>query len=189
MAEVIVFHHALGLTEGIGAFADELRAAGHSVHAPDLYEGRTFGTVDEGVDHAREIGFGNILERGRAAVEGLPNELVYAGFSLGVMPAQDLAQTRPGAKGALFFHAAMPPSGFESEWPKGVAVQIHIMEGDNAEGDVDVAREFAATVGEAELFLYAGDEHLFMDHTLPSYDETAATLATQRALWLLDGVT
>lgn len=189
MAEVIVFHHALGLTEGIGAFADELRAAGHSVHAPDLYEGRTFGTVDEGVDHAREIGFGNILERGRAAVEGLPNELVYAGFSLGVMPAQDLAQTRPGAKGALFFHAAMPPSEFESEWPKGVPVQIHIMEGDNAEGDVDVAREFAATVGEAELFLYAGDEHLFMDRTLPSYDETAATLATQRALWLLDGVT
>jgi dienelactone hydrolase len=189
MAEVIVFHHALGLTEGIGEFADELRAAGHTVHAPDLYEGRTFGTVDEGVDHAREIGFGNILERGRAAVEGLPNELVYAGFSLGVMPAQDLAQTRPGAKGALFFHAAMPPSEFEREWPKGVPVQIHIMEGDNAEGDVDVAREFAAGVGEAELFLYAGDEHLFMDRTLPSYDETAAKLATQRALWLLEGLT
>jgi dienelactone hydrolase len=186
MAEVIVFHHALGLTEGIGAFADELRAAGHTVHAPDLYEGRTFGTVDDGVDHAREIGFGTVLERGRAAVEGLPNELVYAGFSLGVMPAQDLAQTRPGVKGALFFHAAMPPSEFESEWPKGVPVQIHIMEGDNAEGDVDVAREFAATVGEAELFLYAGDEHLFMDHTLPSYDETAATLVSQRVLEFLD---
>lgn len=188
MAEVIVFHHALGLTDGVRAFADELRAAGHTVHAPDLYEGRTFATVDEGVDHAREIGFGTVLERGRTAAEGLPNELVYAGFSLGVMPAQNLAQTRLGAKGALFFHAAIPPSEFASGWPKGVPVQIHIMEGDNAEGDVDVAREFAATVGEAELFLYAGDEHLFMDRSLPSYDETAAKLATRRALWLLDDV-
>jgi dienelactone hydrolase len=80
----------------------------------------------------------------------------------------------------------MPPSEFESEWPKGVPVQIHIMEGDNGEGDVDVAREFAATVGEAELFLYAGDEHLFMDRTLPSYDETAAKLVSQRVLEFLD---
>src|SRR5205085_12235343 len=99
MAEVLLFHHAQGLTPGVRAFADELRAAGHVVHTPDLYEGKTFDTVDEGVAHAREVGFGTILERGVAAAEDLPAELVYAGFSLGGMPAQMLAQTRPGTRG------------------------------------------------------------------------------------------
>ena len=189
MAEVIVFHHALGLTEGNGAFADELRAAGHSVHAPDLYEGRTFGTVDEGVGHAREIGFGNILERGRAAVEGLPNELVYAGFSLGVMPAQDLAQTRPGVKGALFFHAAMPPSEFESEWPKGVPVQIHMMDADPwSEEDRPAAEALVADVDDGELFLYPGSGHLFADPGAGDYDEQAAALLKDRTLAFLNRV-
>jgi dienelactone hydrolase len=110
MAEVLLFHHALGLTPGVVSFADGLRAEGHVVHTPDLYEGKTFDSVDDGVANAREVGFGTILERGRAAAEDLPNELVYGGFSLGVMPAQMLAQTRAGAQGALFFYAALPPS-------------------------------------------------------------------------------
>src|SRR5919204_5535446 len=112
MAEVLIFHHAQGLTPGVAAFADELRAAGHVVHAPDLYDGEKFETTEDGVAHAREVGFDTILEHGRAAAETLPAELVYAGFSLGGMPAQMLAQTRPGARGALLFHAALPPSEF-----------------------------------------------------------------------------
>lgn len=97
MTEVVLFHHAQGLTPGIVAFADELRRAGHTVHTPDLFTGRTFDTVEEGVGHVEEIGFGEVIERGARAVDGLPGELVYAGFSLGVLPAQSLAQTRPGA--------------------------------------------------------------------------------------------
>ncbi|MDQ3778881.1 MAG: dienelactone hydrolase, partial [Actinomycetota bacterium] len=108
MAEVVLFHHAQGLTSGCLAFADELRAAGHVVHAPDLYEGHTFAELAEGVGYARQVGFDTIVERGRAAAETLPAELVYAGLSLGVMPAQMLAQTRPGAKGAVLLHAAFP---------------------------------------------------------------------------------
>src|SRR6266566_2314175 len=119
MAEILLFHHAQGRTPGFLAFADELRAAGHTVHAPDLYEGKTFATLDEGVGHAKQIGFDTIGERCRLAVEGLPIELVYAGFSLGVMGAQELAQTRPGAKGALLFSAAFPASEFGSSWPQG----------------------------------------------------------------------
>jgi dienelactone hydrolase len=157
------------------------------VHLPDLYDGRTFGAVAEGVDHARSIGFGKILEMGQAAARGLPSEIVYAGFSLGVMPAQSLAQTRPGAKGALLYNSAIPPEEF-GEWPAGMPCQIHIMEGDNAEGDVDVARDFAERVQEAELFLYPGDQHLFIDRSLPSYDEGAARLAMQRTLAFLAGV-
>ena len=186
MAEVLLFHHALGLTPGVLAFADELRAAGHVVHTPDLYEGRTFGTVDEGVAHAREIGFGTVAERGRRAADGLPDELVYAGFSLGAMTAQELAQTRPGARGALLFHGAIPPEEFGGPWPEGVPVEIHIMEGDPwADEDLPVARQIAETVDDAVLFEYPGDRHLFADPSGPDYDEDAATLLRQRVLEFL----
>ena len=189
MAEVLLFHHAQGLTPGVLSFADELRAAGHVVHTPDLYEGKTFDTVEEGVAHAREVGFGNILERGVAATDDLPSELVYAGFSLGGMPAQKLAQTRPGAAGALLFHAALPPSEFGGSWPQGVPLQIHFMEDDPwAEEDLPAAREIAKTVDGAELFLYPGDKHLFADNSVSDYDEHCAALLKQRTLSFLDGV-
>src|SRR3712207_5140853 len=128
MAEVVLFHHAQGLTPGVVAFAEELRRAGHTVHAPDLYDGRTFATLGEGVTYAEEIGFGEVIERGVRAVEGLPAELVYAGFSMGVGPAQRLAQTRPRVRGALLLHACLPVSEFGPSWPAGLPVQAHALE-------------------------------------------------------------
>ena len=190
MAEVLLFHHAQGLTPGVVSFADDVRAAGHVVHAPDLYDGNTFADLDEGVGYAREVGFDTIGERGRLSAEGLPNEVVYAGFSLGAMPAQLLAQTRPGAKGALLFHGCVPASEFGGPWPAGVPLQIHLMEADEwaLEGDLDAARELDETVESAELFLYPGDRHLFADSSLPDYDESAATLLKQRVLSFLDDI-
>jgi dienelactone hydrolase len=190
VAELLLFHHAQGLTAGCLSFADELRAAGHVVHAPDLYDGKTFADLDDGVGYAREVGFDTIGERGRLAAEGLPNEIVYAGFSLGAMPAQMLAQTRPDAKGALLFHGCVPPSEFGGPWPQGVPLQIHLMEADEwaLEGDLDAARELDETVESAELFLYPGDRHLFADNSLPDYDESAATLLKQRVLSFLDNI-
>jgi dienelactone hydrolase len=187
VADVLLFHHAQGLTAGVLSFADEVRTAGHVVHAPDLYDGKTFDNLDDGVGYAKEIGFDTIGERGRLAAEGLPNEIVYAGFSLGAMPAQMLAQTRPSAKGALLFHGCVPPSEFGGPWPQGVPLQIHLMEADEwaLEGDLDVARELDETVESAELFLYPGDRHLFADNSLPDYDESAATLLKQRVLSFL----
>jgi dienelactone hydrolase len=188
MAEVLLFHHAQGQTKGFHAFADELRAAGHTVHTPDLYDGKTFDSLDDGVGYAKEVGFGTILERGEQAAEGLASELVYAGFSLGVMPAQKLAQTRPGAKGALFFSAALPAEEFGGPWPEGVPLQIHMMEGDEwAEEDLPAARELVESTDGAELFLYPGDGHLFADNSLSDYDESAATLLKQRVLEFLTG--
>ena len=188
MAEVLLFHHAQGQTEGFHAFADELRAAGHTVHTPDLYEGRTFTSLGDGVGYAQEVGFGTILERGEQAAAGLPPGLVYAGFSLGVMPAQKLAQTRPGARGALLFSAALPAGEFGS-WPEGVPAQIHMMEGDEwAEEDLPAARELVETVDGAELFLYPGDGHLFADSSLQDYDEAAAALLRERTLAFLSAV-
>ena len=190
MADVVLFHHALGLTPGIVAFADELRRAGHTVHTPDLFEGRTFPTLDDGVRHAEQIGFGEVIERGVRAVEQLPTSLVYAGFSLGVLPAQKLAQTRPGAGGALLYYSCVPVSEFGG-WPDGVPVQVHGMDADPifvGEGDVEAARELVASTALAELFLYPGDQHYFLDPTLPSYDADAAALAMQRTLTLLRSV-
>lgn len=191
MAEILLFHHALGLTPGVLSFADRLRSAGHRVHTPDLYDGQTFATVDHGVAHARELGFGIVLERGVAAADSLPDDLVYAGFSLGVMAAQRLAQTRPGARGALLYYSCLPPSEFGEAWPADVPVQVHGMDADPffaGEGDLDAARELADSVEAAELFVYPGSGHLFADPGTDDYDAEAAELMTERSLAFLSRV-
>jgi dienelactone hydrolase len=193
MAEVLLFHHALGLTTGVVAFADELRDAGHTVHTPDLYDGRTFGTLEEGMANAQAIGFETILDGGVAAAEALPAGLVYAGMSLGEMAAQKLAQTRPGARGALLFYSCIPISGEWAfgPWPDGVPVQIHGMDADPifvGEGDIDAAREIVDKVDDAELFLYPGDQHYFADSSLPSYDAEATALLFERVKMFLAAV-
>jgi dienelactone hydrolase len=185
MAEVVLFHHAQGLTPGVIAFADELRATGHTVHTPDLYGGQTFETLDDGMANAERIGFGELLDGGVRAVDDLPADLVYGGFSLGVLPAQKLAQTRPGARGALLFFSCVPVSEFGTVWPDDVPVQIHGMAADPffaGEGDIDAARALVASTDQAELFVYPGDQHLFADSSLPSYDAEAAAQLTKRVL-------
>ena len=188
MAEILLFHHAQGLTAGVVEFADTLREAGHTVHTPDLYDGQTFESLDDGMAYAGKIGFGEVAQRGLRAAEGLPAELVYAGFSLGVMPAQQLAQTRPGARGALLIYSFVAPASFGADWPAGLPAQIHGMAGDPffaGEGDLDAARVFVADSPEAELFVYPGSAHLFADPSLGEYDEQAAFLLTERVLTFL----
>jgi len=188
VSEILLFHHALGLTNGVLAFADILRQDGHMVHVPDLYEGQKFDDLDAGVKFAQGTGFELIVERGVLAAETLPRNIVYAGFSLGVMPAQKLAQTRPGAAGALLFEACLPPDAFGGPWPNGVPVQIHGMKADRLfaeEGDLAAARALAAGSDEAELFLYDGDQHLFADSSLPGYDARASELLIERVLAFL----
>lgn len=193
MAEVLLFHHAQGLTSGVRAFADDIRAAGHIVHTPDLFDGRTFPSIDAGLAYIGEMGFDALRERGVRLAEELPVGIVYAGFSFGVLPAQKLAQTRPGARGALLFHSCLPISGEWAfgPWPDGVPVQIHGMDKDPifvGEGDIDAAREIVAKADDAELFLYPGDQHYFADSSLASYDADAAALLTVRVLAFLDRV-
>jgi dienelactone hydrolase len=195
MAEVVLFHHVQGLTDGVLALADGLRAGGHIVHTPDLFDGERPATVDDGIAHVQSLGDQLIEERVRKALEELPQGLVYAGISFGAGIAQRLAQTRPGAQGALLYESCIPLTGDWAfgPWPDGVPVQIHGMDQDPffaLEGDIDAARELVETVGPelAELFVYAGDRHLFVDSSLPSYDADAAALAVQRSRELLDRV-
>jgi len=186
MAELVLFHHAQGLTTGVVAFADTLRDAGHLVHTPDLFGGRTFPDIASGVAHAEEIGFETIIERGTESVADLPAALVYAGFSLGVLPAQGLAQTRPGARGALLYSATVPTSAFGAPWPEDVPVQVHLMDEDEwAEEDLEAARALEREADGAEVFVYPGSAHLFADASLPDYRPDAAGLLMQRTLEFL----
>jgi dienelactone hydrolase len=186
MTEVVLYHHVQGLTEGVRSFADELRQAGHTVHTPDLFDGRTFDTIEGGMAFARQAGFGALAERGLAAADRTGPEAVYAGFSFGVMVAQQLAQTRSGARGALLMYSCLPVSEFGDAWPEDVPVQVHGKDADPffAE-DLEAARALVDSTDRAELFLYPGEEHLFADSSLPAYDAVGAELLTDRVLTFL----
>ncbi|RBP61700.1 dienelactone hydrolase [Brevibacterium sanguinis] len=189
MAEILLYHHVQGLTAGVQSFADELRHAGHTVHTPDLFDGRTFASIAEGFEFVESVGFVDIRERGAAVADDLPAELVYAGFSFGVMITQRLAQTRPGARGALLLHSCLPVTEFGEAWPAGLPVQIHGKEGDEYfDEDLPAARELAAAEDAAELFIYPGDEHLFTDSSLDDYDPEASTLLMERVQAFLASV-
>ena len=193
MAEVVLFHHAHGLTPGILAFADDLRGAGHTVHTPDLYGGRTFDSIEEGAAYAQGDDAPDFDATADELASSLPAGLVYAGFSMGVTQAQRLAQTRPGSTGALLFESCIPLTGEWAfgPWPDGVPVQVHGMDDDEFfahEGDIDAARQLVEQVEDAELFTYPGKEHLFADATLASYDAAAAAQLKERVLSFLGRV-
>ena len=192
MAEVVLFHHVQGLTDGIRSFADELRVGGHTVHTPDLFDGERPSSIEEGVALSRSIGAEMLDRRAHSAVADLPQTLVYGGFSFGAATAQRLAQTRPGATGALLYESCLPVTGEWAigPWPEGVRVQIHGMDNDPIfalEGDIHAARELVSIVGSglAELFVYPGERHLFTDSSLASYDPDATALVLQRSRDLL----
>jgi dienelactone hydrolase len=189
MTEVLLYHHVQGLTDGVRSFADELRRAGHTVHTPDLFDGRRFDTIEEGMAFAGEAGFGALAGRGVAAAEQVSPNVVYAGFSFGVMIAQQLAQTRPGAHGALLMYSCLPVSEFGDVWPEGVPVQVHGKDADPffAE-DIEAAQALVESTDRAELFRYPGEGHLFADSSVPAYDADAAALLTERVLAFLDMV-
>jgi dienelactone hydrolase len=187
MTETLLFHHAQGLTPGFLEFAERWRAAGHTVHTPDLYDGATFGTVDEGVAHAESIGFDEIIRRGTAVAATLPERIVHAGLSLGAMPAQSLTQTRPGALGALLLHGAVPTANFAGPWPAGTPLQMHAMNQDEW-ADVPILEDLVREISGAELFLYPGSGHLFTDSSSVDYDKRATDLVLERILEFLDRV-
>lgn len=189
MPAILLLHHVQGLTSGVRAIAGALRAAGHMVHTPDLLDGRQFDSIPDGMAYVQGLGFGTIIARGTAAAEALPQDIVYLGMSMGVMPAQFLAQTRPGARGAILLHGAVPVAEFSPVWPRGVPVQIHAMDADPEfvdSGDIDAARELVTQAADGELFLYPGQGHLFTDSSLADYDPIATAAVLARVLSMLD---
>lgn len=144
-----------------------------------MFDGRTFASIDEGVAHAEKVGFDEIIARAARVAAVLPPDLVYIGFSLGVLPAQQLAQARPGARGAVLLHGGVPTSHFGTPWPVGLPLQMHVMDGDPW-SELDVAQALDAEMKTAELFVYPGTAHLFTDSSLAEYDRTAGNAVLDR---------
>jgi dienelactone hydrolase len=158
------------------------------VHTPDAYDGHTFDTLEEGLGYAKETGFEAVVERSLRAAQDLPAEVVHIGMSLGVMAAQQLAQNRPGARGAVLLESCVPPSEFGSGWPAEVPVQVHGGEQDPVfagEGDLDAARELVEEAEDGQLYLYPVDRHLFVDSSLSTYDAEATRVLLERVTGFL----
>ena len=189
MSTILLFHHVQGLTPGVTAFADALQAAGHAVHMPDLLDGQLFASISDGLAYLQKLGFGTVIARGTEAAGAHPEADVVIGMSLGVMPAQYLAQTRDGMCGAVFLHGAVPVTEFSPSWPRQVPVQVHAMDGDPEfvdSGDIDAARELVGQAEKGALFLYPGNKHLFTDSSLDDYDPAATALVLTRVLAMLE---
>ena len=184
MAEIVLFHHAGGLTDGVVAFAEMLRDAGHAVHTPDLFGGRTFADVHDGVAYADSVGEEIFAARATESVSPMAADLVYGGMSMGAARAAEQVLARPGAKGAFFLYGAIAPSWWEATWPAGVPSQAHVTNGDEWR-EPDAEAEYLAEVPGAELFVYPGSGHLFAEPGHSDYDEEVAALATRRVLAFL----
>ncbi len=188
MALIALFHHAQGLRDDVRVWAESFQQAGHDVETPDLFEGRTFDRLEDGIAHRDELGIPTLIARAGQALEGLPTELVYAGFSMGASTAHYFAVTRPGARGVLLMHGTAPAESLgDAPWPGGMPGQLHKKEDDRLMDDAGVeALERAAGDAPLEVFTYSGRGHLFADPQGPDYDAAAAQLMLERELEFLD---
>ncbi len=184
MAEVVLFHHALGLTPGVAEFAQGWRDQGHVVHTPDLYEGRTFSDLDEAVDFVDAQGIDHWIGAASGAAAAHPAATAFAGFSLGAACAQYVAQSTAGARAALLFHGALSLATIELAWPEGLGLQVHTAEADPWV-EMDEAQSLIESVDGGELYLYPGSRHLFCDASWVEFDEPSARLLNERSLALL----
>lgn len=191
MAEVLLLHSVLGIRPGIVEAADRLRAAGHVVHVPDLFEGEApLDSYEEAAARMARIGVPVVVGRARAAAEPFGPNLVYAGFSLGAALATGLAARRPGARGALLLSGAPNPAAVgATAWPAGVPAQIHMALGDDGRNQawIDELAAFVRASGSTcDVFDYPADGHLFADRGLPAeYDAASAELMWGRVLEFL----
>ncbi|HXA04510.1 MAG TPA: dienelactone hydrolase family protein [Bryobacteraceae bacterium] len=188
--EIVLFHSAYGLRPGVLQWAERLRSAGYTVHAPDLYDGEVFTDRMDAVRKIQEVGFDGVLARSQAAVSHLRSDLVYAGFSNGGACAELLAATRPGASGAILMHAPLPIRDLGWKvWQATVPVQVHFAEKDPLRNEkvIDaLAGRVRASGADFQHFDYPTSGHLFADPDMPAYDAAAADLMFQRVVEFLE---
>ncbi|MFF9487886.1 dienelactone hydrolase family protein [Streptomyces sp. NPDC014676] len=187
---IMLFHSTYGLRPAVRRAADRLRAAGHEVWTPDLFEGSTFDTVEDGMAYKEGIGKDELLKRAvLAAAPYSERGLVYAGFSFGASVAQTLALGDDKARGLLLLHGTSDIA--ENASVDELPVQLHVAEPDPFETD-DWLTAWYLRMGRAgadvEVYRYAGAGHLYTDSELPDYDEEAAEATWRVALGFLDSL-
>ncbi|MGP3685392.1 dienelactone hydrolase family protein [Streptomyces sp. IBSNAI002] len=185
---IMLFHSTYGLRPAVQEAADRLRAAGHQVHVPDLFEGRTFDTVEEGMAHRDEIGRDELLKRAVLAAAPYSDQgLVYAGFSLGGSLAQHLALADDKARGLLLLHGTADLEDDASV--DGLPVQLHVADPDPFESHDWLTAWYLRMQragADVEVHGYPGAGHLFTDPGLDDYDAEAAEQAWKVAAGFLD---
>jgi dienelactone hydrolase len=185
---IMLFHSTYGLRPAVHRAADRLRAAGHEVWTPDLFDGRTFDTVEEGMAYNEELGKEELLKRAvLAAAPYSERGLVYAGFSLGAATAQTLALGDAKARGLLLLHGTSDIAATASV--DGLPVQLHVAEPDAYETDDWLSAwylQMRKVGADVEVYRYAGAGHLYTDSDLPDYDEEAAEATWRVALGFLE---
>lgn len=192
MAEIMLFHAALGLRHGVIDGANRLRDVGHIVYTPDYFDGEVFSDLAEGERKSDALGMEEMAKRVRTAVAVRQPRLVFAGFGLGAGLAELLAGTQPEAQGVLLIHGAIPveeaaPTG----WPPGVPVQVHHAVED-AWTDGGAVAALQASVAAAGAFFeahaYPGSGRVLTDPDLPGYDDASAEVMWERILDFLKRV-
>ncbi|MER5993144.1 dienelactone hydrolase family protein [Streptomyces viridosporus] len=187
---IMLFHSTYGLGPAVHRAADRLRAAGHEVFTPDLFEGRTFTTVEEGMAYGEETGKEELLRRAvLAAAPYSERGLVYAGFSFGASVAQTLALGDGHARGLLLLHGTSDIAANASV--DDLPVQLHVAEPDPFETDDWLSAwylQMRRAGADVEVYRYAGAGHLYTDPDLPDWDEEAAEATWRVALGFLESL-
>ncbi|RRD46733.1 dienelactone hydrolase family protein [Tessaracoccus sp. OH4464_COT-324] len=179
MTEIVLFHHALGLTDGVRQFADQLRSRGFAVRTPDLFEGRVFSSVEEAFQYVERVSCATLLQRAEESCVEIHGRIIFGGFSLGVVPAQHMMLAKPSI-GGLLFHGFTPFEADTSDWPQ-LPMHVYAMAEDPlfvGDGDIEAVREAQAVLPQLELHLFEGRKHLFTDSSTGDYD----AFATQQVL-------
>jgi dienelactone hydrolase len=185
---IVLFHSTYGLRPAVREAADRLRAAGHEVWTPDLFAGRTFDTVEDGMAFNEELGREELLKRAvLAAAPYSERGLVYAGFSLGAATAQTLALGDKNARGLLLLHGTSDIAATAAV--DDLPVQLHVAEPDPFEPDDWLSAwylQMRRAGADVEVYRYAGAGHLYTDPELPDYDAEAAEATWRVALGFLE---
>ena len=159
-----------------------MRADGHRVTLPDLFDGATSESVEGGFAIQERVGWETMMARARAAAEPLPAETALAGVSAGAQVAGTLWLERPAAEGC---------SCCMGRARSGRRVEAHLAEPEPYD-DEDYLQWWAEGMRSAgldfTLYRYPGAGHYFTDPSLPDHDAAAAALAVERALAFLRGL-
>lgn len=170
MAQLLLIHHALGLTHAVRRLAAAWRDAGHEVSTPDLYDGNVFETIPEGLAYAKSVGSESLSAKGEDAAGDLAPGFVVCGISMGVIPSMRIGVSDDAVNGVVAVGSCLPGEFLEAPWPRSVPLRIIASKDDpffRDEGDLEAAQELVATAADVRLKLMPGTEHLFMEASDP----------------------
>lgn len=188
--DIMLFHSVHGLDASVQAAAERLRAAGHQVWTPDLFDGRTAGTAEEGMALRDEIGKDELLKRAvLAAAPYSERGLVYMGLDFGASVAQTLALGDEKARGLLLLHGTSDIA--ESASVDDLPVQLHVAEPDPFETDDWLSAwylQMRKAGADVEIYRYRGAGHLYTDPESPDWDAEAAERTWAVGLSFLDSL-